>query len=143
MSDNQFFTGSLCLDDIVAALQKNHSSFSKSSKNQKTYVSIKMWVNEEPDQYGNSVSVQLNSDQSASPDEKALKFYIGNLKRQKTGGESLSSTDVANKAGAITNLTQNVPIKETGAAGNGAATGAVNAPGAGAIPGMPADGLPF
>lgn len=132
MSENLFLTGSICLDDIVAALRANHSAFTKSSKNGKTYVAIKEWLNSEPDQYGNSASIQLNSEKDAPAAEKEKKHYIGNLKIQKTGGETLTTADSSGKADAIANAASGVRVKDA------------NGLPANAVPALPNhDDLPF
>lgn len=69
-------TGSICLTDLNKAAKEAHSSFSRSQKNQKIYVNVKVWVNEEPDAHGNHASIQLNPKQDAETE----KVYIGNLK---------------------------------------------------------------
>lgn len=71
-------TGSLCLTDIIAKAKEGHSAFSKSEKNGKIYFNILQWENDEPDQYNNNFSVQLNPKKDAPESEK--KQYIGNLK---------------------------------------------------------------
>jgi hypothetical protein len=59
----------------------NHSAFTV-HQNGKTYVNLTIWHNDEFDQYGNNVSIQLNSKQ----DQRAAegKVYIGNGKRAGT-----------------------------------------------------------
>lgn len=68
--------GSICLSDLSAAFKKNHSAFNKSQKNGKIYANIAVWMNDEPDEYGNILSFQLNSKKDA-PDDKV---YFGNAK---------------------------------------------------------------
>ena len=59
----------------------HHSAFTV-HQNGKTYVNLTIWHNDEFDQYGNNVSIQLNSKQ----DQRAAegKVYIGNGKRAGT-----------------------------------------------------------
>lgn len=134
----EFFTGSMCLDDVLSALKAGHSAFSKSSKNGKVYFSIKEWLNDEPDQYGNHMSILLNSEKDAPAAERDKKFYLGNLKRQKTGGESIAPQQGATIAAAVD--TSNVKTKDAAA---GAA--AVSNGGGGSFEpiGGAKDGLPF
>jgi hypothetical protein len=68
--------GSICLSDLGDAYKAGHSAFNKSEKNGKVYANIAVWMNDEPDQYGNILSLQLNSKKDAT-DEKV---YFGNAK---------------------------------------------------------------
>mgnify|MGYP000010409294 FL=1 len=69
--------GSICLTDLNEQAKKGHSAFSR-GKNGKIYVNINLWVNETPDQYGNTISIQLNSKKEVRETEG--KIYIGNAK---------------------------------------------------------------
>lgn len=73
---NKPMHGSICMTDLSEAFKKNHSAFNKSEKNGKLYANIVVWMNDEPDQYGNVLSFQLNSKKDA-PDDKV---YFGNAK---------------------------------------------------------------
>ena len=55
--------------------KKPHSAF-YTGKDGKKYLNIKIWVNDEPDQFGNYVSVQLNGKKEA----EKYKVYLGNIK---------------------------------------------------------------
>lgn len=48
-------------------------------KNGNKWLNITIWLNEAPDQYGNSGSIQINQTKEQR-DAKAPKVYIGNLK---------------------------------------------------------------
>ena len=76
MANGKLMTGSICLSDLNEYAKKAHSAFSRSEKNKKIYVAVKVWVNEEADQHGNHASVQLNPKQNMETE----KVYIGNLK---------------------------------------------------------------
>ena len=56
----------------------NHSAFTKHS-NGRTYVNITIWDNDQADQYGNNVSLQINSKKEFRDAEG--KVYVGNGKR--------------------------------------------------------------
>lgn len=71
-------TGSICISDILD--NENHSAF-YTGKNGKRYANIVIWENDQPDQYGNSASIQLNSAKDKREAEK--KVYIGNIKADK------------------------------------------------------------
>jgi hypothetical protein len=73
--------GSICLTDLGDAFKAGHSAFNKSEKNGKVYANIAVWMNDEPDQYGNILSFQLNSKKDAADD----KVYFGNAKLPDAG----------------------------------------------------------
>jgi hypothetical protein len=73
---NKPMHGSICMSDLSTAFKAKHSAFNTSEKNGKLYANIAVWMNDEPDQYGNILSFQLNSIKDA-PDEKV---YFGNAK---------------------------------------------------------------
>ncbi len=90
---SQLINGSICLTDLIAKAKESHSSFSKAA-NGKIYGNITIWVNDEPDQYGNTVSLQLNSTQEKR--EAEGKVYVGNGKpAKKKDPEPVSSADTA------------------------------------------------
>ena len=68
--------GSICLTDLMDFAKKAHSAYSR-GKNGKAYVNIVLWENE-PDKYGNTISIQLNSVKGKREEEG--KVYIGNAK---------------------------------------------------------------
>ena len=78
---NKPMHGSICLTDLGDAFKAGHSAFNKSEKNGKVYANIAVWMNDEPDQYGNILSFQLNSKKDAADD----KVYFGNAKLPDAG----------------------------------------------------------
>lgn len=94
--------GSICLTDLVDQAQKGHSAFSR-GKNGKVYVSITEWINDEPDQYGNDCSFQLNSKKEKKESEG--KVYIGHGKKSAgSGGEPVTQKEAAPLAAVLDNL---------------------------------------
>lgn len=87
----QFLTGSICLTDLIEHAKKKHSAFLKSEKNQKIYVNIKVWINDEKNKHGNIGSMQLN----AKKDHETENVYFGNLKDAKKTEQSLSDNDTS------------------------------------------------
>lgn len=75
-TSNRLMYGTICINDIWEAIQSQHSSMTKSDKNGKVYASVKIWINPEPDKYGNNASVQL----SPKKDTEDQSLYIGNLR---------------------------------------------------------------
>jgi hypothetical protein len=78
---NQLFGGSICLTELNEQARNGHSAFSKAN-NGKIYVNILTWINEEADEYGNTMSHQLSSTKEMR--EKEKKVYIGNSKPLQT-----------------------------------------------------------
>lgn len=78
--NSNFYTGSLCLTEIIDLAKSGHSAFTK-AENGKIYFNIKIWHNEEPDKFGNCMSIQLNPKKDAPESEN--KKYIGNAKEVK------------------------------------------------------------
>lgn len=75
MANGKLMTGSICLSELNEQAKKGHSAFSR-GKNGRIYLNVKVWLNEEKDQYGNNASVQLNP----KKDMEKENIYIGNLK---------------------------------------------------------------
>jgi hypothetical protein len=73
---NKPMKGSICLTDLGDAYKAKHSAFNVSEKNGKIYANIAVWMNDEPDQYGNVLSFQLQSKKDATD----AKTYFGNAK---------------------------------------------------------------
>lgn len=85
--------GSICLSDLSAAFKKNHSAFNKSEKNGKIYANIAVWMNDEPDEFGNILSFQLNSKKDA-PDDKV---YFGNAKLPEGGKPAAAAASLTDE----------------------------------------------
>lgn len=88
---SKFLTGSLCLSDINAKAKEGHSAFSRAD-NGKIYLNIKLWLNDEPDKYGHTASLQLNSTKEKRESEGNV--YIGNAKPAETKPIAGNATDV-------------------------------------------------
>ncbi len=87
---NELYLGSICLTDLIAKAKEKHSAFNK-AKNDKIYANILLWKNEEPDKYGNTISIQLSSSKEMKDSES--KFYIGNAKPNEKK-EPLTNSDI-------------------------------------------------
>lgn len=77
---NTNYYGSVCLTEMIEKAKSGHSAFSK-AQNGKIYCNITVWINEEEDKYGNTMSIQANSSKERVGKED--KFYLGNCKKSK------------------------------------------------------------
>ena len=77
---SKLYIGSICLSSLIEAAKSKHSSITKSLKNDKVYVNVALWLNDKPDQYGNDMSISLNSKKDKA--EAEGKMYVGNAKAQ-------------------------------------------------------------
>lgn len=113
MNEYKMYGGSICITDIMDALQKGHSAFSKSPKNGKVYANVLEFVREAPDDFGQHISIQLSSIKEKREEEKE-KFgkanYIGNCKKLETN-QPVTERSVQNVAKAGWDV--NVPVRST------------------------------
>jgi ACT domain-containing protein len=72
---SKMMTGSICLTDIPK------EKITVSEKNGKKYLNIVIWINDEPDKYGNDASIQV-SQLKEERESKQKAVYIGNAKSQ-------------------------------------------------------------
>jgi hypothetical protein len=97
--------------------KKRHSAFNRSQKNQKMYVNLSIWVNDDPDKFGDHASIQLNSskdgleaDKKINPPKKdgspSERCYIGRGKKADFGAQPLNSNDSISFGGSPTPNTQ-------------------------------------
>src|ERR1700761_3239014 len=105
MRENKLFYGSLCLTDLIDQATQKHSAFTKGN-NGKIYASINVWLNSEPDKFGNIMSLQINPSKEMKDIDK--KMYVGNLKESE-GPKLISDRDIS---GMDTDL--DVPARQTG-----------------------------
>lgn len=95
----------MCITDLMTALNNGHSAFSKSAKNGKVYCNFLVWLNEEKDEFGNHISLQLSSTKEKRESEG--KIYIGNAKKLET------TKPIAERDKPQGNWDANVPVRET------------------------------
>lgn len=91
----QAFYGSICLTDIPK------EKITLSEKNGKKYLSIGIWVNDEPDQFQNIASITV-SQSKEEREAKAKRVYIGNL-RYAQAQQSAPPTPAPPAASAVAN----------------------------------------
>lgn len=80
MSKGQSYYGSIDVTTLLAQANLPHSAFVRAGKQKKVFAQVTVWVNEEPDQYGNSASIKLNS-KDAETAKLEGNIYLGNLKK--------------------------------------------------------------
>lgn len=74
------YYGSLNLSNILKNAKLPHSAFVRAGKDNNAFVNVQIWINDEPDKYGNHVSIKLNSkDQETGKIEGNV--YIGQAKK--------------------------------------------------------------
>lgn len=102
------FGGSICLTELIEKANQGHSGFSKAA-NGKIYFNMTTWLNDEKDQYGNTMSHMLNPTKEKKDFDKAKfgKCYIGNSKPIETqAGQPLTHND-----SAALNVTNDIPVR--------------------------------
>ena len=75
---SQLFYGSICITDILEKAKQKHSAFTKGNNN-KIYLNISVWMNDQEDKYGNIMSLLMSSKKEMKDAEG--KTYIGNCKK--------------------------------------------------------------
>jgi len=101
MGDNNstFFSGSIDLTELLNQAKQLHPSFSRGN-NGKAYASVQIWVNEQPDDYGQHLKIKLNltkeQRETAGDKAKELQLYVGRAKRfDLTGSQPLTAMAAA------------------------------------------------
>lgn len=104
----KLFYGSINVTELLDKAKELHSAFSKSNKNQKVYANISVWLNDEPDQYGNVMSIKLSATKEAlQKDEEQGKVYIGNCKESE---EKPPAPLTANDAKTFVQIADDLPF---------------------------------
>jgi hypothetical protein len=99
-------TGSIDVTMLVNMAKAKHSSMNVSQKNGKLYANVTVWLNDEPDDNGNIMSMVLNGKQISEAADLALnngkKAYVANAKypKAKEGGTAAAFTDLNLDMGA-------------------------------------------
>ena len=100
----QQFFGSICLTDLLAKAE-NHSGITKAN-NGKVYAKINIWINDIPDEYGNSLAIKVSPSLEKKETEKG--FYIGNCKKSeyKGGDKPVTKSDVSELKSQFSKVSQ-------------------------------------
>jgi hypothetical protein len=80
MAKGQSYYGSIDVTTLLKQANLPHSAFVRAGKEKKAFAQITVWVNDEPDQYGNSLSIKLQSKDAAAQAVEG-NIYLGNLKK--------------------------------------------------------------
>ena len=94
------YYGSLDVTKLLKELKAKHSGFVKGS-NGNIYANIKIWRNDEPDRYGNLLSIMLGSKKEHA--EREGKIYIGNCKESEYDGPKPVTDSDLNEVNSILN----------------------------------------
>lgn len=87
------FYGSINITELLERAKEKHSAFVKGN-NGKIYANISVWLNDEPDQYDNVMSIKLSATKEAiAKDAEQGKIYIGNCKESENQQQPLNSKD--------------------------------------------------
>ena len=92
---SQRFIGSIDLTELGEAVRNQHSSIT-TGNNGKKYANVTIWLNDAPDQYGNQLSIQLNS--KADVRETEAKVYVGRAKPPQPKQEAPAAPSSTNAA---------------------------------------------
>lgn len=103
---SQRFYGSINLTKILDAAKEKHSAFVK-AENGNIYCNISAWLNDEPDQFDNIMSIKLAAKKEHLEKEpEAGKIYIGNCKEAEETTKAINSKD----ADAISTIANDLPF---------------------------------
>lgn len=113
---SKMFYGQINMSDLHKAMKAAHTAFKKVHKkttNEDIVVcGVVMWLNDEPDKYGNTVSIHLNSTENAPAEEKARKVYIANLKPNVSKEKPLTQSDMNIVNESFDQVMNNMPIAQ-------------------------------
>ena len=90
----QSFYGSIDFTKLIEKAKSGDKAFTK-TENGKIYLNVRVWVNDEQDNYGNIASFQSNFKGAQKED----KFYFGNLKESKPIEQEIKSEDIPESFG--------------------------------------------
>lgn len=88
---SKLLTGSINYDTLLEALKTGMINAQK-GENGVRYVNINVWINDEPDQYKNDGSIQLQFKKEYAHEKK---IYLGNLKFYTPKVQEASADDFA------------------------------------------------
>jgi hypothetical protein len=89
---SQLFYGSICLTDLIEKAKEKHSGFTK-GQNGKIYANCSVWLNEQPDKYGNIMSAKVSPSKEKKDIEQG--FYVGNFKKSDFVAQPITDSDTS------------------------------------------------
>jgi hypothetical protein len=72
--------GSIDLTLLLDAAKAKHTAFVRAGKKNHIFVNVTLWENDTTDEFGNTMSLQVNPNKDDPDKSKENRFYIGNFK---------------------------------------------------------------
>jgi len=91
----KLYTGSIDYTELIDLLKTGKYSTFKSEKTGKKYINVSVWINPEPDKYGNDGSIQVNPKKEHR--DEGLKRYVGNIKHFKFQQQEVAAEEFSNE----------------------------------------------
>ena len=85
----ELYTGSIDYSELIELLKTGKYSTFQSEKTGKKYINVSVWINPEPDKFGNDGSIQLNPKKEHR--NEGLKRYVGNVKHFKFAAQEVAA----------------------------------------------------
>lgn len=101
----QKYYGSICMSDLINFVKKQHSAFNKAD-NGKIYANVNVWLNDEPDKFGNQMSIQLNPVKDKV--ESDGRPYFGNFKVSEK--KPIDGSEMVDMQDALDEINLSTPI---------------------------------
>lgn len=89
MAKSKLYYGSIQVSKLNNAAKDGHVAFYK-GEDGKIYARIKLWLTDEPDDYGNHISIHLDQPK----EETAKKVYVASLKESESKTAALKTADL-------------------------------------------------
>ena len=89
---SRLLVGSINVTRVIEELNAKNNAFYKSPKNGDIYLNTKIWLNEEPDQFKNDGSIQINPPK----DSEFTSKYIGNVRFVEMKSNEVTDNDLQN-----------------------------------------------
>ena len=84
------FYGSIDFSKLLEEAKKGNKAFSKSEKNGRIYLNVQVFVRDEVDNYGNSMSMRSSYKGAVKED----KFYFANLKQSEDIENPIQASEI-------------------------------------------------
>lgn len=87
---SQSFYGSIDFTKLIELAKQKNKAFHRSDVNGKIYVDVQVFIKDEPDKYGNNLSIRTSYKGATTED----KVYFGNLKKSENNQSEVTPTDI-------------------------------------------------